>query len=87
MVASVTSASDFPMAHCTQCGKSVLTALSFDGDTRQRRCAHCDSVVNSAVEWIAAAELEERGYFIGKPKPSGKGCGGGCGSSCGTRRP
>jgi hypothetical protein len=74
------------MAHCDQCAKLVITAVAFDGDTRQRRCAHCDSLLASSVEWIEGAELEERGYYIGKPKPSGKGCGGGCGSSCGTRR-
>jgi phage FluMu protein Com len=74
------------MAHCDHCGKLVLAAVAFDGDTRQRRCAHCDTLLNSSVEWIEGAELEERGYYIGKAPPSGKGCGGGCGSSCGTRR-
>jgi hypothetical protein len=75
------------MAHCDRCGKLVLTAVAFDSGSRQRRCAHCDALIGSAVEWIAAADLEQRGYFIGTPKPVTKGCGGGCGSSCGTRRP
>jgi hypothetical protein len=74
------------MAHCGGCGKLVLTALTFDGGSRQRRCAHCDALIGSYVEWIVAAELEERGYTIGTPKPASKGCGGGCGSACGVRR-
>jgi hypothetical protein len=84
MGAGASNSTSFPMAHCARCGKLVLTAVAFDGDSRQRRCAHCDGLIDSAVEWIQANELEERGYFIGKPKPAGKGCGGGC--ACSTRR-
>jgi hypothetical protein len=80
--------SSFPMAHCDACDKLVLTALAFDDDDNaNRRCAHCDHPVTSALEWVRASELQQRGYTFGAPAPSGKGCGsGGCGSSCGTRR-
>jgi hypothetical protein len=86
---ALNASSSFPMAQCDICGKLVLTALAFDDNGRQRLCVHCDQPVGTSLEWVIATELEERGYTIGTPKPSGKGCGsggGGCGTSCGTRR-
>jgi len=79
------SASSFPMAQCRECGKIVLTAIAFDDRGEQRICVHCDSPAGSAIEWVDAAELEQRGYFFGAPAAKAKGCGGGCGTSCGTR--
>ncbi|HEX4209530.1 MAG TPA: hypothetical protein VHY56_03990 [Candidatus Binataceae bacterium] len=88
---ALNSSSSFPMAHCEACGKFVLTALAYDDNhddgPRHRLCAHCDQPINSPLEWVMAAELEQRGYVFGAPAPSGKGCSsGGCGSSCGVRR-
>jgi hypothetical protein len=86
--AAVNPSSSFPMAHCEACGKLVLTALAFDDDDAEhRRCAHCDNPIGGPLEWVRAAELEQRGYTFGAPAPSGKSCStGGCGTSCATRR-
>ncbi|MGA2409962.1 MAG: hypothetical protein ABSG46_06170 [Candidatus Binataceae bacterium] len=64
----------------------MLTAIAFDDQDERRICVHCDSPISAGLEWVATAELEERGYYVGAPKAKAKGCGGGCGSSCGTRR-
>jgi hypothetical protein len=86
--AALNPSSSFPMAHCDACDKLVLTALAFDDDDVARRhCAHCDNPIASSIEWVRATELEQRGYLLGAPAPSGKSCGtGGCGTSCATRR-
>jgi hypothetical protein len=78
----------FPVAHCEQCAKTVLTCVVLnDAGREQRVCAHCDAPVQSALEWIDAEELEATGYVIGRrPRPHAGGCGGGCGSgACGRK--
>jgi hypothetical protein len=92
MIAAMPSAEQttatFPVAHCETCAKTVLTCVVLDDDGRERRvCAHCDSPIESDLEWIDTEELEATGYYIGrKPRPHAGGCGGGCGSgACGRK--
>lgn len=70
----------FPIARCEACGKTVLLYLAYGADGQERRlCVHCDSLIDSALAWVTAEELEAEGYAIGAPlaKPRGCGCGGG----------
>jgi hypothetical protein len=76
------NSSSFPTARCRVCGKIVLTCVGRADDGGERRlCVHCDSLIESELVWVSAAELEAEGYFIGDP-PARRG-GGGCGASCG----
>jgi hypothetical protein len=80
----------FPTAHCSACGKTVLTYIStshistIDDESESRRCVHCDGDVEQCLEWIGAGDLEDLGYYFGAPpEKSAGGCGsggGGCGS-------
>lgn len=73
----------FPMAHCENCAKSVLTYLALDEAGAERRaCVHCDSAVSDTLQWVGPGELEQSGYYFGPP-PTEK-AGGSCGSGCGT---
>ncbi len=92
MIAAMPSAeqitASFPVARCGSCAKTVITCLVLDDAGCERRvCAHCDSPIESGLEWIDAAELEATGYYVGsKPRPHAGGCGGGCGSgACGRK--
>lgn len=82
------NSSSFPISRCKACGKTVLTYLAFGADgEEQRLCVHCDNLIESALAWVTAEELEAEGYSIGAPstKPVGGGCGSGCGGACSTR--
>jgi hypothetical protein len=82
------SSSTFPIARCDRCDRSTLTYLALGQGGEQRRlCVHCDSVIDSRLEWITADQLEREGYQFGEPATrTGGGCGGGCGSGgCSTR--
>ena len=77
--------SSFPMAHCPQCEKSVLTYVVLDDDAsehRERRvCVHCDSPISDNVAWVGPGDLEQSGYYFGPPPAENEtACNSGCGS-------
>jgi hypothetical protein len=72
----------FPMAHCAECDKSVLTYVALDDDGVERRvCVHCDSPISDGVSWVGPGDLEQSGYYFGPPPAENEtGCSSGCGS-------
>lgn len=74
----------FPLAHCSGCGREVVTYVEIEDDAEIRRCLHCDQRL---ADWrdVTAAELEAAGYSLLEAR--GCGNGGGCSSGgCGVRR-
>jgi hypothetical protein len=81
-----TETSNFPVAMCESCGKTVLTFVAFDGShSEYRACVHCEKPVAGPISWVDAGGLAATGYEIVGIRPAGHGCG--CGSGgCGMRR-
>jgi hypothetical protein len=78
-------ASGFPVSHCAQCGRDVLTHVHLDARDEERRlCLHCDAEIDPReVRWVLEAELGRLGYATGGEEAAGcgrPGCGQGrCG--------
>jgi hypothetical protein len=76
------------MADCAACGKLVLTYVALDDYGAERRvCVHCDTAIGVSLKWVSPGELEQAGYYFGRPPAEiGTAAGekGGCGTGCGS---
>jgi len=78
------SDSEFVMGFCPSCAKDVLTHVDIGPtDDEERRCLHCDTLIETALRGVRADELEASGYALIEARTCGNG--GGCSSGCGIR--